>query len=350
MLTIIIIFLTGAFFLLGLIKIPIHYVGQVTSWGKRIPGEFREEGWNWLLPWNGIILINMERVTFTVTAEKALTPDRASSKVPVTITWRPVRRLLSEFINSKKEEGVKEQLTGKIQERIREWCVNTEEGPNNWFELNQAKLEGTSILVKKIASDSLTEIPEYAQEIPTWIWLLYFSKPKPKKFLKNEEQWVEDDWKKVKDALKEIEDNLGLNSINELKEAVEKRREEISSLRTGTGNIIIEDLGIVIERLNIGDVDVLGKVADAAEMQAKEEQERLAEKLELDGVIARIKELMAEPYLYTKEQAQELIQTERAKVAKTIHETKLNVSAETRSMIEGIGSLVIKALNKKRSN
>jgi regulator of protease activity HflC (stomatin/prohibitin superfamily) len=340
-------FIIGSFVLLGLRKIPIHHVGQVTRLGRRVPGEYREEGWNWIPFWEDIISINIERITFTVTAEKALTPDRASSKIPVTITWRPVKGLLCEYINSKNEEGVKEQLTGKIQERIREWCVNTEEGPATWYELNQTKLEGTSVLVKRIASNSLAEVPDYAQSIPTWIWLVYFSNRKPKTFTKNEEAWSKNDWKLVKDVLSTIETTLGINAVTDLKVEIEKRREEVNSIRTGTGAIIVEDLGIVIERLNIGEVEVLGEVAKAAEQQAKELQEREAEKLELDGVEARMKTLMAPPFNFSNSEARELIQTERKKVIKTINETKINVSESTSELVKILGTEIIDAIIKK---
>lgn len=348
---IIIFFLIGAFVLQGLRKIPIPYVGQVTIFGKRktkIDSEtkkeisvYRKEGWNFLplFPfWYGIVLIKVERITFEVIQEKAMTPDRAESRVPVLLTIRPVPEMLKQYINSGKEEGVKAQLVGKIEERIREWCMSDEEGPKTWMELNKSHSEGTSILAKKIAGNSLVEVPSYAQKVPTWIWLRYFKEPQPEIPLGNEEKWYDNGWQKVKDALDEISKmKKGESNIKRLKKAVEERRKQIDSLRTGTGEIIVEDLGVQIERLNIGDIDVLGKVADTAENEAKEEQERKAETKEVEHVLGKVK--MYKDMGYSLEQALEAVQTERGKVSKSIQETKLNISPETRKMIEDVFSV-----------
>ena len=120
------IFLLGAFVLQGLKKIPASppHKGQATFLGKRVPGKFYDEGWGFFpfFPFLfGFILVKVERITFEIISEKVRTPDRAESRIPVVLTIRPLPRLLTEYIDSKQEDGVKHQLTGKIQERIREW-------------------------------------------------------------------------------------------------------------------------------------------------------------------------------------------------------------------------------------
>ena len=326
--------LIAAFILQGYRKIPSNpsHVGQLTKWGKKINGKSLSEGWNFLplYPlWYGYILINMERKTFTVIAESTRTPDLADSKTEGTFTFRPIRELLCNYIDSGKEEGVKKQLYGKIEEKIREWAMNPEGGPSTWIELNQSKLEAVSVLVTKIAKNSITEIPEYAQTVPTWIWLRYYSQPKPKKFLINENDWAENDWEKVKIALREIESTNGTNAVENLKIAVKKRREEIEDLRTGNGKIIIDDLGIVLERLNIGNIDVLGEVAKHADQEAKEEMERKAEALEVENILKRVSEFMAAPYNFSSEAALEAVLVNMGKIPKTISENKFSVSSET---------------------
>lgn len=338
-LSLIVIGIALAIILQGLRRIPANppHKAQVTLFGKRIP-EFRDEGWQFFpfFPYVfGFVLVKVERITFTIIAEKVRTPDRANTKIPVTITIRPDSDHLIQYLDSGGEEGVKQQLTGKVQERMREWGMGGEEGPANWRELNKSQLEAVSVLVKKIAGESLVKIPDYAQEVPTFIWLRYFAQPRPtKNFLENEEPWAKDTWKQVKIIIQKIKRKNGSCAFDALKKAVEERREQVNAIRMGTAKILIKDLGVVIERLNLGDMDVLGSVGEQAEAEAREIEEREAEKMELNHVKQRIQTFV--DMGYSKEQALEIIQTERGKVTKSISETKMNISPETREMIKEI--------------
>jgi regulator of protease activity HflC (stomatin/prohibitin superfamily) len=321
-----------AIFFQGLVKIPVVHKGQLTIWGKR-QEKYLNEGWHFLLfypYYQGLVIINMERISFKIVVERARTPDRANSRIPILVTFRPDPKNFENYINSGGQEGVKTQLEGKIQERVREWCMGREEGPHDWIELNQSQVEASSILLKKIARLYLEEVPNYAQEVPTWIWLIYTKKPRPIKLSYNEDRWAKNKWKRVTDIL----GKLTPEEIDSLEKAVEKRREKINEVRSGSGKIEIEDLGIVLERLNIGDIDVLGGVAEQAEKQAKEEEERKAEEIELKYILLRIKELQNAGF--SKEQALEAVQTERGKVSKIIQEKKFSLSDETKGMIENI--------------
>ncbi|MDP3901417.1 MAG: hypothetical protein Q8Q37_00365 [bacterium] len=343
------VFLGGMFFLQGLRQIPAKppHKGQLTVFGKRAPGASVDEGWGFfpIYPfWFGFVMVKVERFTFDVTVARGRTPDRAESKIPVQITLRPCATHLMEFIDSGSESGVIAQLTGKIQERVREWAMGDEEGPATWEELNQSQLEGTSVLVKKIASNSLSEIPDFAQGVPTWIWLRFFSQPRPTKLLKNEKVWAGNDWEKVRNVL----DSLNDEQQTGLKTAVDGRRAQISALRTGKGKILLDDLGVTLERLNIGDVDVLGETGKTAELQAKEEQERQGEKMELNFVRERIKELMSPPFNFSSEKALEVVQTERGKVKKEIRANDISISPGTFQAILPIVELLGNNKKKRR--
>jgi len=329
----IIIALIGVFILQGYKKIPANppHVGQLTKFGKRIPGKYFEEGWHFLplYPyWYGLILVNMEKKTAKITV-KSRTPDRAESEITISIVFRPLSNLLSNYLNSGQEQGVITQLLSKILERVREWAMNLEEGPTNWEELMQSKLESISVLVTKLARNSLTEIPDFAQDVPTWIWLRFFSKPRPKKFLKNEDEWAKDDWKKVKEYIEVIRTQHGNEAVIKLEESVSNRRKEIEDLRTGNGKIILDDLGIILERLNVEEIEVLGDVAKHADQEAKEKMEREAEALEVKNILDRVKELMGSPFNFSAEHALENILVNMGKIPKTITEKKFNISAET---------------------
>jgi len=328
----------GVIFLQGLRRIPANppNKGQGTRWGKRIPSKVYNEGWGWfpLFPyWVGFILVKVERITFEIISEKTRTPDRSESKIPVFLTVRPIPELLINYLDSGGEKGVEHQLKGKLLERIREWAMGPEEGPADWIELNQSHLEAVSVLVKQIAGNSLPLIPYYAQEVPTWIWLRYFSQPRPTKFLKNEKPWAENDWQKIKDILRSIEENEESKAIVELEKAVRERRRAIEALRTGSGKIRLTDLGVVLERLNLGDIDVLGEVGKQAEGEAKEEQERQKDALELRFVRERIEELLLPPFNFSPADARDLVQIERGKVVKAINDQKISLDATTSEII-----------------
>lgn len=335
--------LVGSIFLQGLRKIPANppHKGQKTFLGKRIEGKFYNEGWGFFLGFPyivGFVLVKVERINLMIVSEKTRTPDRAESKIPIFITIRPIQELLMNYLNSGGEEGVTQQIRGKILERVREWGMGSEEGPTSWVELNQSHLEAVSVLVKQIAGDTLTEIPKYAQEVPTWIWLRYYAQPRPTKLLKNEEVWGENDWQRIKEVLSMIEFNHGQEAIEELEKAVYGRRKDIEALRTGGGKVVLHDLGVILERLNLGDIDVLGEVGKHAEGEAKEEQERQTEELELKFVRERIAELLLPPFNYSPAKALDIVQTERGKVVRTIDDKQITFDATTAKIVARIFS------------
>lgn len=346
----IILLIGGIIFLQGLIKIQASppFKGQLTKWGKRIEGEVRDEGFCWLFLrgfYKDIIPVNVKRHRFELIVKRARTPDRSESEIPISITFRACQEHFIQYIDSGEEEGAEEQLSGELRERVREWCMGKEEGPANWIELNQSQLEGSSILIKKIAGVSLSEIPPWAQEAPSWIWFRYFSKTRPEKFLENEKSWAKNEWEKIRNIIKKFNTASG-ETEERLKEAVEKRKKEIEAIRAGDGKVIIKNLGIVLELLNVGEINVLGTVAEEAENEAKEEQQRKGEALEIKYVLQRIKQFMKPPFNYSPEQALEIVQTERGKVVKNIQENKFNISPETRQMFEETFSSTILGLFK----
>ena len=335
----------GVILLQGLRRIPASppHKGQRTWLGRRLPGKFVNEGWRFFLGYPylmGFVLVKVERITFGIISEKTRTPDQAESKVPITITFRPLGNLLTQYIDSKGEDGVKEQIEGKIRERIREWAMSPEEGPVNWVELNQARLEAVSMLITKIARNSLTQIPDYAQEVPTWIWLRYFAKPRPMAILQNEIPWEENSWQRVRRVLTKIKrKHGGAGAITALETAVENRRKEIEALRTGTGNITLDDLGVQIERLNIGDIDVLGEVAKQAELKAKEKEEKDGQRIELEHFSEQVQALMVAPPKgpgLTREQAIEQVQIALGQLKKEARTQAIALDPATAAMIVAI--------------
>ncbi|MEK7500459.1 MAG: SPFH domain-containing protein, partial [Patescibacteria group bacterium] len=225
MLTATVFFIIGVILLLGWRKIPADppHKGARTLFGKRT-GKFVDEGWRyfWLYPIvQGYIPVNVERGSFTVISENTLTPDNAQSKVPVEIVYRPHPKHYIEYLNSGGAEAVEEQLTGQIQQKIREWAVGDERGPATWKELAKAQEEASSVLIRNIVGvkrnendeSGLTPMPPYAHLVPTWIWLRFYLSPKPKVLLTNENRWGNNNWEMVRAALTDIETTHGLEAV-----------------------------------------------------------------------------------------------------------------------------------------
>jgi hypothetical protein len=357
----------GSFILQGLRKIeedPPHK-GILTFFGKRQYKEiendqgekkkhtiFLDEGLRFLpfYPFVfGYVPVNVERKPFEVKVTTR-TPDRAQVEITISISLRPLPKYLINYEDSGGFEGVKNHLKGEIEERVREWAEGLREGPMDWREIYQAKLEAASILIKRVAGNGAVNIPTYAQVVPTNILMLYTEVPRiegtdedEKRVTKNEWSWVKNRWEKVERILNNLEEEEKELALERAKE----RKRQVQKIRSGEGDLEIIDLGMRLERLNISNVEVTGEAGKAADQQAKEQEEMQAEELEITHLLNQVKRLREEGK-YSPEQALEAFQTERNKVTKAIDEKKLNVSPETRKLIKSLGSDVLKSILQKK--
>ncbi|MEX1014422.1 MAG: hypothetical protein WDZ80_04655 [Candidatus Paceibacterota bacterium] len=339
------------------------YLNEENEEVEKFENIFLNEGWAFL-PFHGLIfdvqIENVERKPIKPDPIRTRTPDKADVSIEVELTVTPVPELLINYQNSGGLEGVKKQFFGEISERVREWAEGGEEGPSNWQELYQSKTEAASILIKRIAGKEALEnagygkIPSYAQTVPTPVWLKFFSKERERgeiwlneQFFQNELEWSgkegTDDygkWEKVWEKIDEFSDDEEEKEamLSKLKTEIKKRRALIRNLQSGKGNLVIEDLGVKIERLNISNVEVHGKVKEAAEQQAKETAEKEAEVVEnkhLQNIVGSWDGKEGRPKLST-EDALMVLQTERGKVTRNIDEKR--ISLDTRA--EGVLPLI----------
>ncbi len=291
------VFLVGGFFLQALRKIPADppHKAIITLFGKRT-GKIKNEGWGFfpLYPWLcGYIPINMEKKNQDLIPREVRTAeDMAEIEVAVSLTWRPdsdigpdVQSYLIEYLNSGGENGVKSIIDDVVEEAIREFAADPTRMPNTWEDAVKMRKEFLAEIVISILGKDPSQTSQ--------------------------------------------------QEINEI----------TAELRRGNGKMKLETLGIVLNRVNITHIQPKGKLAEAAELEAKEKRERKAEIIELDHVSDRIKKLRK--LGFANEQALEIIQTERGKVQKNINESKLNISPETREMIEKIGPEIISMIFKK---
>lgn len=337
-----------AVFLQGLRRIPAEppQVALATFLGGRIQ-IVKKEGWRFFFIYPylfGYIPIEVTKVNMTpekdLDVQRVRTPDLAEIDIPISVTWTPDKesaKALIEFVNSGKEAGVKTILEGIIKEKLRQWALSTEEGPSNFREAIGAQEEVVAVLLKAIVGDKLSPIE--SGNVSTTALLKYFSKPQKQPNM-IEKGVYGDNWEEIDDYLK----NLEPEDRQKLEGQVNDRANAIRGIRQGNGKIGHPSLGIVINRLNIGEIKLFGKVAEAAELKVKEEQEREAEKVEMEHIQSRVKIFVDTGF--SPEKALEIVQTERGKVVKTISEKQLNISPETREMIKevtiGVAGLFVK--------
>ncbi len=295
--------LIGIFVLQGTRKIPAQppNKGILTFLGKRT-NVVIDEGWHFFpfFPWlYGIILIDVSKKERDIPAESVRTPDLAELKIPISITWTPSYEDtkdangnvifkggddLKEFLNSGGEKGVNAILEDIIRERLREWAMSSSEGPQSWEEAIGAKEEAAAILLKAILGETLDPIPS---GIPTPVLLKCLNSP-PRKPTKEECILWGKNWETATNEIGQLSDE----ERDQLFIAVRKRKSEIAKVRQGNGHFKIHQLGITLNRLNIGEAKPLGKLAEAAESQVKEAQERRGEVFEVETDLLKAAELI----------------------------------------------------------
>lgn len=302
--------------------------GILTFLGKR-QEEILDEGLNFL-PWFphifGFIPVKVQNVVQDLSPQEVRTPDRAPIAITAAITWKPGiggpkgKKSLIDFINSGGEEGVKKMLHNIVESRIRTWAASNQEGPSNWEEAQAMKDSALAILVKAILGDALNHVDD---KIPTSVLLRYYSSPKSEPTNYDiRAGWAEEvggvrGWRPLDEKL---QNEFSQAERDELKKRVERRMTDIAKLHEGSANFGIENLGITVVQFTVKEVKLEGEAAKAAQDAAKEQQEREADKVELNNVSDRIIELMKKHKRrgITLEQAIQLVQTERGKATKTI--------------------------------
>jgi regulator of protease activity HflC (stomatin/prohibitin superfamily) len=267
--------LFGAFVLQGLVNIPANppSMGAVTFLGRRT-GEFVKEGWKFL-PFQPFVF---GVIIFDVT-KKNLDLDPETLRTPDLAEFSaPVSITytpydLTAYLNAKGESGVNNILDDIVQEALREWAISKTWGPQTWQEALGKRAEAINVLVNAVLGRP-------------------YDAP--------------------------ISDN------------------DLARMRAGNGNLQNTAYGFTLNRLNIKEMRLKGKLAEAAEKKVVEEREREAEKVELEHIRNQVAEFVRMGY--SREQALEAVQTERDKVTKTIDEKKISVSPETRDALERIAA------------
>jgi regulator of protease activity HflC (stomatin/prohibitin superfamily) len=309
------------------IKADPPHLGLITILGQR-RDKTKKEGWRFLIPFfYDVIPVDVTKKNQDLPTETVRTPDLAVLEIPISLTWTPHEKYLINYLNSGGENGVKNILADIVRERVRAWAMNHQEGPQTFEEALGSREEAVEILIKAVAGKELNPIPS---RVPTTILFKYFNEPQISPTKSEERTWGKK-WKRVDEILQKedkanIEKEVGIR-INQVKE-----------IQRGNGIQSIPQLGITLNRLNIGDISIKEgtELEKAAEKDVKEKKEREAEKTELEHVRKRIKELKG--IGYSLQEARDIVQTERKKVNKQIHDIQ---------GLEGFGKGIGEALRRR---
>lgn len=331
--------IVGAVIAQGLRRIPADppYAALVTFLGKPID-RIKKPGWRLFIGYPhlfGFIPVNVTRRNqdFLILV-RTPDPDNVELQVKVGITFQPDdtdSHSLWNYVRTEQADGIINILRDIAEEELRQWAASTVRGPKNWQEAISAGDEVTDIVIDRIIESEPGHIDN--MPFPPSVLIKYFKKQQPS--LLEVEKYGED-WSKIKEHL----DSLPEEDRKSIEANLLHRSEEISKIKEANGFFQKKSLGIIVNRLNVGEIRPTNeKLMQAAEQKAEEERQRAAEETETDHVITQIKKLKKKGGL-TKEQAVEIFQTERGKASKTIDEKKLSVSPETREVISNALSML----------
>jgi hypothetical protein len=217
--------LTLSYVIRGLKKVPTNprCVATVLFFGSRT-GLVKSDGWRFfpLYPLFNLILVPIIKINEGF-PETVQTPDGMRVAIKeIAVTFVPDRCNINTYLDCGGKNGVIKILFDVLRQRIREWARSREEGPQTGEEALEATDEAVAVL---------------------------------------------------------IEATVGLDATcRNSPERIELKKR----LKMGNGTVIIPTLGIVLNRLNIGEMELTGPGAKAVEDKAKETQERISENYEVE--------------------------------------------------------------------
>lgn len=261
------------------------------------------------------------------------TPDGVDNDMPIVVEWEFDPRNPLPYLESGKEEGVRAILNVIVVERAREYLTLKGEGPQTYKEVRENGEEAVGIFLKAILGDELPRVPS---DIPTAILLNYF-RATPKQPSESEAKIWGENWSVVQGKLSK----LSIPDLTTLIEAVEARRAAIAKVRQGSAAFAKTDLGIIIKRISLGNIEPVGEVATAANEIALAELRREAEAIQLQHVRDQIGEFQGEGINLKPEDAAKLVETERNKIKREVRENEFTLSPLLVAALERVAMAVI---------
>jgi hypothetical protein len=229
------------------------------------------------------------------------------------------------FIEAGKLEGVTGKLIAQIQTRIREWIRSPFEGPLKWQEASGLNGLATYVIVGKLFPKNLPIFPAAviaaipgAAGIPISLFIKYFTQQPP----------LSTDKKLHKDevAAQILLDQLEVNDLaawKDLKAAVLVQTNFINDVKSGYCALEMPNLGIIISRIGVGDIQADGKTAEAANRVSEQQLQNDVNNLKTKNQAARV-EVLKKTGL-TEQEALEAIQLQDGNATKKIEQKTFGV-------------------------
>lgn len=353
-------------FLQAFVEVPAEppHVALSKTFGK-FNGTIKEAGYRlfWLRPlWKDFTLIKIETVNKDFKPQTIRVPDRAEVSVSGEITYEPMAdrsksgkkagALLYNYIHKGGADGVFAILEGMYASRVREYFQKDDEGPNTWEQAIQSGESATFVMMRSLSprvilgqyEELLTQIERDHGLRTLTLYRCFNRRDAPDRRERDQFGLPEGStWLEFESVISAILENVDSVSIKDLRIHFNKIETEVVHLRSGDGGVEIDDLGIKITRLNFPEIKVLGEVAKAAEQQAKEKQDKLAEHDEMEFVLQLIDDrakILARKKGMSYEKAykiiREQVEVERKKVTKEIKENQISLDENA---TEGLNSL-----------
>lgn len=250
----------------GLVKIPADppTMGQVTAWGKRIDQTIREfdpskhvksEGWVLLAPYfplfYGVLLTEVTRRNEDFTYANVRCRLGTDEEEAKGVKRGVVRKKINNAGKEEEESELSPQSGGEIRVAF---GITWEPDPNRLSAfVNYGRDEG----VQTTLYDVLGEDVRQAGAVLTW-----------------------EEFSFATDALavRFIEEITGISPNEEQARDPQAFLREV--LSNGVGDV--HDMGIILRRINVKPIEPIGELARAAELAAKERQERRGEDFETE--------------------------------------------------------------------
>jgi len=281
----------GLVYVQGLQKVPAQpYTMAMRTFFGRPYLVYLRPGWHFFLGYPfifGMIQFKAEKTNVNREPQDVIAPDAAAMNTEVQYTYTPEDLFV--FLHSGGHDGVQEILNDIVEQELRQWAID------------------------------------------------------PKKHKKRGQKLDDVGWLDVARAPD--------RAISQLAEAIcaRKGREVLTedqkqNLRNGSASIPLADLGIRLNRLNMGEMRPSDSdLAKDASKRARETLQREAETVEIKHVEDLIKRLVNE-LDFTPQEARDVLQVERKKAGRSINVNELKVSRETREFLESFGGNVLTKL------
>lgn len=253
------------------------------------------------------------------------TPDNVPLEVPVSLTIVPDEKNLIQYLDNGGENGVFTILEEILEEKVRMWTRKVGEGPADYDEAMSAGEEAVEILIKALTGEKIGKIHS---PFPTNSLFKYFNTP-PEPPTKYEASSFGPSWEKIK----EWHETLLETEKTQLEEELTARKKLVTEIRRGNGEVLLQQLGVKLVRLNIGEIKPTDEFAKDADLAAREKKQAEGETVEITNVGNLVKILKDLVPGISDEEALKTVMAERGKATRTFQDISFSGEQKVRPLL-----------------